>query len=86
MCFKTRMIEKCGEYMAPMNQQMRDDLIPDALNGVSSEQIMCSTLELAKMTSSIRELTKVFRDMVEKHPLTPPCDATCDNAGENTGA
>lgn len=72
-----RMIEECGKKMQ-QQLQMRDDLISLALkpleDTISSEVVIQSTKELALMTKSISELSILFRKMVEKQGLIPPCD------------
>ena len=77
MCVGTRLIEECGKHMRGQ-MQIRDDVITSAVehgcveSATSSETVVYSTIELAQMTSSIRELSTLFRKMVE-------------DKGENTG-
>jgi hypothetical protein len=57
---------------------MRDDLISIAVEKsndayTSSEIIVNSTVQLAQMTTSIRELSVLFRKMVETQRTVPPC-------------
>ena len=78
MCVKTRMIEICGKKMHGQ-LPLRDDVISAAVERghmetmVSSETVVHSTIELAQMAANIRELSAVFRKMVEGHTTTPPC-------------
>jgi hypothetical protein len=91
MCVRTRLIEECGKRMHGQ-LPLRDDVIAAAVERgnmettTSSDAVIHSTIELAQMTSSIRELSTLFRKMVEGHKTTPPCDNPCkftEDIGEN---
>jgi len=68
MCFKTRLIEECGKHLRENQTNVRDDVIPSKINRITmpSEKLMLATVDISQMTTGIRELSSVFRQMVEK--------------------
>jgi hypothetical protein len=68
MCFKTRLIEECGKHLLENQTNVRDDVIPSKISRITmpSEKLMLATVDISQMTAGIRELSSVFRQMVEK--------------------
>ena len=91
------MIEECGKRMHG-TLPIRDDIITTAVEFVnmeatsSSDAIIHSTIELAQMTSSVRELSTLFRKMVEpikparvKNKVKMECKVCLSLRSENVG-